>query len=99
MIGCSMITLKMIATTQNEPKIDRSRMVWIVVRKQTARPAASVMMPSMPGSISLAIAVVAVSTFASWISSGVSVRPSFRSQRLALHLVVLEEALGHLDRV
>ena len=33
MIGCSMITLKMIATTQNEPKIDRSRIVWIVVRK------------------------------------------------------------------
>ena len=80
MIGWSRITLKMIATTQNEPKIDRSRMVWIVVRKQTASPAASVMMPSMPGSISLAIAVVAVSTFASVASSGVSLRPSLRSR-------------------
>ena len=52
--------MTMIDATQKAPKIARSRICGIEVTMITNRPATSVMMPSVPGTISSPMAIVAV---------------------------------------
>ena len=50
--------------TQKAPKMPRSRICGIDVTRMTSRPATSVMMPRVPGTISSLMATVAASIFA-----------------------------------
>jgi hypothetical protein len=59
-------TVAMIEATQKAPNSPRFRICGIDVTRITSRPATSVTMPRVPGTISSAMATVATSVLAAW---------------------------------
>jgi len=65
-IGCRTSTVIRIEVTQKAPNSPRPRICGIVVTMITSRPATSVTMPRVPGTISSPIAMAATSRFATF---------------------------------